>query len=71
MSDEEERLVGFNVAIEMTGVSRAEIHRRIKERKFPIPVRDGPYRSSRTLFSLQELRRYVAAKLASRTLPAP
>jgi predicted DNA-binding transcriptional regulator AlpA len=71
MSDEEERLVGFDVATAMTGVSRAEIHRRLKRGEFPIPVRDGPYPNSRTLFSLQELRRYVAAKLASRTLPPP
>ena len=63
MSDEEERLVGFDVATAMAGVCRAEIHRRIKKGEFPIPVRDGPYRNSRTLFSLRELRDYVAAKL--------
>lgn len=63
MSDDEEKLVGFKVAIAMSGISRTEIHRRIKAGKFPVPIKDGPYPSSRSLFSLKALRKYVADKL--------
>jgi hypothetical protein len=71
MSDDEERLVGFDVAIAMAGVSRAEIYRRIGKRKFPVPIKDGPYPNSRTLFSFTQLRRYVRLKLAGQDWTPP
>jgi predicted DNA-binding transcriptional regulator AlpA len=69
--DNEERLVGYDVAIAMAGVSRAEIQRRIKDKRFPIPIRDGGFRNSRTLFSLLALRRYVQLKLAGQDWTPP
>lgn len=66
MSDDEERLIGFSVVVDIVGVSRAEIHRRIAAGAFPIPIRDGPHANSRTLFLLSEIRQYVRAKIASR-----
>ena len=64
MSNDEERLVGFDAAIAMSGISRAEIYRRIEDGRFPVPIKDGPYRNSRALFSLNALRKYVNDKLS-------
>lgn len=65
MDELEERLVSKAFAREMTGISYAEMARRIKKGKYPSPLRDGPYRNSRTFFVLSELRLYVQMKIAA------
>jgi predicted DNA-binding transcriptional regulator AlpA len=66
MLDETERLVSKAEAKRMTGISYAEMARRIKKGAFPVPIVDGPYRSSRRFFLLSELREYIALKKALR-----
>jgi hypothetical protein len=65
MDELEERLVSKAIAKQITGISYAEMARRIKKGVYPIPIKDGPYRSSRTLFLLSELRTYVRMKVAA------
>ena len=67
--DEEERLISKAECRRMTGISYAEMARRAKRGKFPLPIRDGPHCNSRTFYVLSEVRDYVQAKIASsRTL---
>lgn len=62
----EERLISYAETITIVGVSKAEIARRIKDKKFPDPVTDGPFRNSRRFFVLSEVREYVRQKIAKR-----
>lgn len=63
---DEERLISYAETITIVGVSKAEIARRIKDKKFPEPVQDGPYQNSRRFFVLSEIRDYVKRKIETR-----
>ena len=63
LDHDEDRLVGFKVACAMFGICRTEIYRRIADGRFPIPIKDGPHRGSRVLWSLNVLRKHLADKL--------
>jgi predicted DNA-binding transcriptional regulator AlpA len=66
MADNEERLVSKREARHITGISFAEMARRIEKGTYPAPIVDGPYRNSRRFFLWSELMAYVQAKKASR-----
>lgn len=66
MSTEEERLVSKAEASQLTGISFAEMARRIKKGEYPVPFADGPFKNSRRFYFLSELRTYIAAKKAER-----
>jgi len=53
------RLVPWPEAIERSCLSRTEIGRRIKDGRFPKPIRLGPHQTSRSVFVGEEFDRWI------------
>ncbi len=63
MTENDIALIATPETSRISGISRTEIWRQVKAKKFPQPVRLGP---RCTRFSLEEVRAWVLARLAER-----
>lgn len=60
--DEDLRLLTVEDVLELTTFSRATLHRRVQEGRFPLPIEDG----RRRLWCATEIRDWKRQKLAAR-----
>lgn len=71
MSDDEKRLVKFDVVLAISGVTRATIYRWMDDGHFPKPVTAGPYPNTPRRWLLAHLNRWLQQKLAGQDWTPP
>jgi len=63
--EDEPQLVRLPIVLQLVGLSRAEVYRRVKDGSFPSPVQIG---ERAVAFNLQEVRSWVRARLVERAV---